>query len=365
MLSAFPFDELLAWYHTHGRHTLPWRDYTYDEKTLWYRVWLSEIMLQQTQALRVEPYFTKVVDVFPTIEDLAHTSYENFFVYYKWLGYYSRARNMLKTAQKVVHDFWGIFPQETSQLMTLPWVGPYTAEAIRAFVYNIPTLSFDTNLEKIFSRYYHGNRFQKLTQEEKTLLKTTLKYYVEEKNSSQNKAIVWNISRDINNALMDYWSIVSLNTVANMSWENYPLTSSKFYQTRGSLEPVQQKKISQFPTKEALIFTILHENHHLYFSSPDITSDCTSWTISEIDNFLPFCIGKNTWNPRSKIQSYFLKKYNLEVSVRPPEVRSYLWDGTPYLVSYAQIQSGTHTFQVFENITVRWNEEHFIEKIPI
>lgn len=74
---------------------------------------------------------------------------------------------MLKCAQKVVESYDGVFPNDTKKLIGLPGVGPYTAAAIRAFAYNEPVLSFDTNLEKIFARYYHGSRFLKLSEEEK------------------------------------------------------------------------------------------------------------------------------------------------------------------------------------------------------
>ena len=351
MLPKFPFNKLHTWYLQNWRNTLPWRNYDFDEKTLGYRVWLAETMLQQTQVERVRIYFENILSTFPTVEDLARTSYEDFFPYYKWLGYYSRARNMLKTAEKVVSDFGGVFPRENQELRTLPWVWPYTAEAIKAFAYDIPTLSFDTNLEKIFSRYYFGTKFQKLSKEEKKeLLEQMREFY----NSLLNP-LPWkgkgatSISRDINNALMDYGATISLNNISGMDWKKYPLPESKFYLTRGSLEPVQLKKKSNFPTKEAYILCILHENHKKYFSQ-------------ETD-FSPFLIGKNTWNPRMMIQEYFHKKFWLELSVRPPEVKSYNRFEIPYLVCYTQIQNWQHDFEVFENLKVRGFEEGFVEEM--
>jgi len=83
MLNLFPFSELHSWYQDNGRHDLPWRDYSYDKKTLGYRVWLAETMLQQTQVERVKSYFENILQAFPTVEDLAKCSYEDFFPYYK------------------------------------------------------------------------------------------------------------------------------------------------------------------------------------------------------------------------------------------------------------------------------------------
>ena len=83
MPSPFPFSELYNWYKKNGRQNLPWRDYNYDKKTVSYRVWLAETMLQQTQVERVKSYFENTLQAFPTVEDLASTSYEEFFPYYK------------------------------------------------------------------------------------------------------------------------------------------------------------------------------------------------------------------------------------------------------------------------------------------
>lgn len=338
MLGKFPFSDLHTWYKNAGRSHLPWREYNKDEKTLAYRVWLAETMLQQTQAERVKEYFHNILEAFPQVEDLAKASYEDFFPYYKWLGYYSRARNMLKAAQMVVDDFGGIFPKDTKDLTKLPGVWPYTAEAIRAFAYDEPTLSFDTNLEKIFSRYFFGNKFRKLSKQEK---ETILEQFISTNISS----------RDINNALMDYGAMISLNNISWIDWENYPFKDSQFYKTRGSIEPVKEKKKSSFPSKSADIIAVLHENHKVYFSKDA--------------DFSPFYIGKNTGNPRALTQEYFLQKYWLEVSVRPPEVKSYNAQETPYMLCYVQVQSGKHDFHSFENLKVRWYEEGFVEEMEL
>ncbi len=394
-------------------------------------------MLQQTQAERVRDYFTQMIEAFPTIESLAQSDYETFFPYYQGLGYYSRARNMLAAARMVVEEFWGVFPRESAKLRKLPGVWPYTAEAIRAFWYDIPTLSFDTNLEKIFSRYYFGDKSKKLSADQKQELLEQMQEFVEVISTPLKSPLTplnkgenwtkWNegisqknltpplsyqereqngISRDINNALMDFGSLISLNTVANIDWENYPLISSKFYKTRGNLEPVKAVKKSSFPTRDALVFGILHENHRKYFSaqsslqiqltpnpslakrgeetefksslvplskggnsasletppqSPSSEGEVPSLGQGEQESLQPFFIGKNSWNPRAMTQDFFRERYELEVSVRPPEVKSYLPDGTPYLLSYIQIQSGKHDFQEFENIKVRGFEEGIVE----
>lgn len=122
MFAKFPYENLLVWHEKHGRHDLPWRRglNDRDEKARGYRVWLSEILLQQTQAPRVAPFFERMVERFPTVESLAETDFETFFPYYDGLGYYSRARNLLAAARKVATDFGGVFPKGTDALRTLP-----------------------------------------------------------------------------------------------------------------------------------------------------------------------------------------------------------------------------------------------------
>ena len=83
MLKPFPFSDLHDWHNINGRSGLPWRDYSFNKKQLGYRVWLSETMLQQTQVERVKDYFKNILEAFPTVEDLAKCSYEDFFPYYK------------------------------------------------------------------------------------------------------------------------------------------------------------------------------------------------------------------------------------------------------------------------------------------
>lgn len=106
---------------------------------------------------------------------------------------------MLETAKIVMEEYGGIFPNNTEKLLRLKGVGPYTAAAIQAFVYDEPLLSFDTNLEKIFSRYYHGDRFRKLAREEKISLEKDF----------QDTGIS---GREMNAAFMDFGSMISLNT---------------------------------------------------------------------------------------------------------------------------------------------------------
>ena len=165
-MKSFPWQILLDWYEKNGKHNFPWRQYEVVEN-LWYRVWLAEILLQQTQADRVIPFYNNILWKYPTIHSLGMASYEEFFPYYQWLGYYSRARNLLKTAKIISKEYSGIFPKDKKILKKLPGIGEYTARAILAFGYNEPILAWDTNLETIFSRYYTWAKNIKLSELEK------------------------------------------------------------------------------------------------------------------------------------------------------------------------------------------------------
>lgn len=119
MIDIF-LDRLIAWYQLHGRHSLLWRQYDYPIDDLVYRVYVAEILLQQTQASRAQLYFERICTRFPDIHTLSISTWEEFFPYYDGLGYYSRGKNMLHAAQKVVSEFGGVFPSDTLSLCSLP-----------------------------------------------------------------------------------------------------------------------------------------------------------------------------------------------------------------------------------------------------
>ena len=123
---------ILKWYDNNGRK-LPWR-----ESADPYRIWISEIMLQQTTVAAVVPYFERFIDRFPTVQDLAAAEQEDVLRQWEGLGYYSRARNLHKAANVITSEMDGQFPESAEELQTLPGIGPYTAGAISSFAFNHP-----------------------------------------------------------------------------------------------------------------------------------------------------------------------------------------------------------------------------------
>lgn len=144
---------LLAHYDVHARH-LPWRAPPGGALPDPYRVWISEIMLQQTTVAAVQPYFDLFVTRWPTIGALAAAADSEVMTAWAGLGYYSRARNLLKCARLIATDFGGQFPEEEAVLQTLPGVGPYTAAAIRAIAFGQHAVVVDGNVERVMARLH-------------------------------------------------------------------------------------------------------------------------------------------------------------------------------------------------------------------
>lgn len=154
-----PFDapnarpaRLLGWYDRHRRR-LPWRPPA-GERADPYRVWLSEIMLQQTGVKTVGPYFEKFVARWPDVAALGSASQDDVLRMWAGLGYYSRARNLHACAVAVLREHGGVFPDTEQGLRTLPGIGPYTAAAISAIAFDVRTMPVDGNIERVVSRLY-------------------------------------------------------------------------------------------------------------------------------------------------------------------------------------------------------------------
>lgn len=140
---------LITWQKQSGRHHLPWQQ-TRDA----YHIWLSEIMLQQTQVNTVIDYYQRFLKKFPTVHTLAQASLDEVMSLWAGLGYYSRARNLHHCAQKIVMHYAGIFPSDPNELIKLPGIGQSTAAAISAFAYGTRAAILDGNVKRIFTRVF-------------------------------------------------------------------------------------------------------------------------------------------------------------------------------------------------------------------
>ncbi len=155
---------MVDWQRLHGRQSLPWQN-TQDP----YRVWLSEIMLQQTQVSTVLDYFPRFLARFPTVAELAAAPQDDVLALWSGLGYYSRARNLHKCAQEVVARFGGQFPKQAELLQTLPGIGRSTAAAIAAFCFQERAAILDGNVKRVLTRVLGFSEDLALQKNEKAL----------------------------------------------------------------------------------------------------------------------------------------------------------------------------------------------------
>jgi A/G-specific adenine glycosylase len=150
MENSFSLSEnLILWYDQQGRKDLPWR-----EQITPYRVWISEIMLQQTQVKTVIPYFERFMARFPAVADLANASEDEVLHLWTGLGYYARARNLHRAAKKILVEYASVFPDTLAILQSLPGIGRSTAGAICAIAYNQKAPILDGNVKRVLTRFY-------------------------------------------------------------------------------------------------------------------------------------------------------------------------------------------------------------------
>lgn len=148
MTSVFA-DAVLAWYDRHGRR-LPWRG-ARDP----YRIWIAEVMLQQTQVETVKPYYRRWLRHFPTMRALAQAPLEAVLAQWEGLGYYSRARNLHRAAQQLVREHAGRLPASVDELRSLPGIGRYTAAAVASIAFNVPAAVLDGNVKRVLARVFN------------------------------------------------------------------------------------------------------------------------------------------------------------------------------------------------------------------
>lgn len=157
-------EKLIAWQQAHGRHDLPWQ-HTCDP----YAVWVSEIMLQQTQVSAVIGYYDRFMQRFPTIASLAEAEQDEVMRYWSGLGYYSRARNLHHAAQTIMREHSGIFPTDFEIIQTLKGIGRSTAAAISVFAFNQRQTILDGNVKRVLARLYAIDGWPGLPEVEKRL----------------------------------------------------------------------------------------------------------------------------------------------------------------------------------------------------
>ncbi|MCF8177598.1 MAG: A/G-specific adenine glycosylase [Sulfuritalea sp.] len=174
---------LIRWHKQHGRHDLPWQNTTDP-----YRIWLSEIMLQQTQVTTVIPYFLRFLERFPQLADLAAAPIEDVMAEWSGLGYYARARNLHAAARRINDAFAGGFPREPEKLAALPGIGRSTANSIATFCFGAAAPILDGNVKRVLCRAYGIEGFPGSSAVEKQLWELSAKLMPKRQAAIHNQA---------------------------------------------------------------------------------------------------------------------------------------------------------------------------------
>ena len=227
--------QLLAWYDKEGRSYLPWRQ-TKDP----YAIWVSEIMLQQTQVNTVIPYFQEFMELLPTVKDLAEADETTLMRVWQGLGYYSRVRNMQTAAQTIMKDYGGQIPKSKDKLLDLKGIGPYTAGAIASMAFDQIEPALDGNLIRIVTRLFEID-LDVSKQRTKDILQGILYQLIDP-----------NRPGDFNQAMMDLGAMIM--TPDNHAIESSPLKNFDMSYQHGTshLFPNKPKKVKA--------------SHHSYFA---------------------------------------------------------------------------------------------------
>ncbi|WP_084028692.1 A/G-specific adenine glycosylase [Candidatus Rickettsiella isopodorum] len=196
-LTAKQFQQkMLAWFSRSGRKHLPWQQTKSP-----YSIWLSEIMLQQTQVVTVIPYFQRFIQHFPTLSSLAKADIDEVIRLWSGLGYYARARNLHRCAQIIEKEYSGKFPQDLLLLQNLPGIGRSTAGAILALAFNLPAAILDGNVKRVLTRFHTLSGWSGLSKVNKQL------WALAELYTPKNKHI-----RHYTQAMMDLGALVCTRT---------------------------------------------------------------------------------------------------------------------------------------------------------
>lgn len=220
-------NNLISWYKQNKRN-LPWRNTTNP-----YKIWLSEIILQQTRVNQGLSYYYKFVENFPTIHDLADASEQEVLKLWQGLGYYSRARNLHETAKVISKEYAGVFPTDYTNILSLKGIGEYTAAAIASFAYQLPYPVVDGNVFRVLARIY-GIDIPIDTPAGKIAFNTLANKLINKKNAAMH-----------NQAIMEFGALVC--TPKNPNCENCIFNNScaAYANKQIDLLPVKSKKIKQ------------------------------------------------------------------------------------------------------------------------
>jgi len=255
---------LLNWFDEFGRKDLPWQ----KNKT-GYRVWVSEIMLQQTQVVTVIPYFERFMQNFPTIDLLANASIDEVLHLWAGLGYYSRARNLHRAAKMVMQEYNGEFPQTIEALQQLPGIGQSTAGAIAAIAFNKHATILDGNVKRVLSRVYGVTD----PVDDKT---TELRLWDYAQSNTPAERVA-----DYTQAIMDFGA--TFCTRSKPQCTSCPMQTDCIAHLQGLATTIPIKKASKkIPVKQASFLILMRDEEVLLLKRPPVGIWGGLWSLPEM-----------------------------------------------------------------------------------
>ncbi|WP_233546151.1 A/G-specific adenine glycosylase [Salinibius halmophilus] len=251
-MSSFS-QRIIDWHLAHGRHNLPWQ---HDKSP--YRVWVSEIMLQQTQVATVIPYYERFMQRFPNVHSLAEAEQDEVLALWTGLGYYARGRNLHKCAQILVTEHGGEFPPTLDEVIALPGIGRSTAAAILSISRNYPAVIMDGNVKRVLARHIGETRYPGERQAEKDLWQAAEERIPQEPEASAN-----NLYGIYTQAMMDMGAMIC--TRNKPLCNDCPVASDCTALAKGlTAELPTRKPKKEKPVRQCVMLILRDEQGKLY-----------------------------------------------------------------------------------------------------
>ena len=316
---------LLRWYVKNGR-VLPWRVSPKDSESGQtpdpYKVWVSEIMLQQTTVQTVIPYFKKFIETWGCIDKLSHASEGEVLAFWAGLGYYARGRNLLRCAKELRDRFNSKIPNDKKKLLGLPGIGEYTASAIRSIAFGEKEVVIDANIERVICRLF---KIERPIKQSKTEIKECASKLFPEFHSG-----------DLAQALMDFAN--SICKPKKPFCAQCPISKSCLSFKYGMVERIPAKPIKKNkPVKKGFVFFVtLKPNKFLLERRPSkgilgglLGFPTTKWDLEKNDPSLPF---NADWFYSGKVVTHQFSHFKLELEIVFGETNYSGFDNSKYLV---------------------------------
>ena len=270
--------KILAWFELNGRKDLPWQ-----QEISPYRIWLSEVMLQQTQVVTVIPYFNRFIQQFADVDELAAVPLDTVLHLWSGLGYYARARNLHRTAQ-IISERGGTFPNDLNLLMELPGIGRSTAGAILSIAFNNSHPILDGNVRRVLARQHAISGWAGHSKVSNTLWEISSRYTPKER------------SAEYTQAMMDLGA--TLCTRSKPQCEDCPIGFTCVARIEGKINILPTPKPSKvLPVKKIIFMVLLNKHEQVFLEKRPVTGIWGGlWSFPEYDSFADiqsWCLNNN------------------------------------------------------------------------